>query len=120
MTKKNKDTKAEEVTPLPTRKEKEMELDSLLSAEEQDAYEKLDKKGMSDQGIVSPEQLLEAGKKVYRKGKKAVGKIVEGAKKMLSGDKIEKAGEDTASGMTTRMVTKGVAKAIEDTSGDKE
>ena len=62
MTKKNKDTKAEEVTPLPTRKEKEMELDSLLSAEEQDAYEKLDKKGMSDQGIVSPKQLLEAQK----------------------------------------------------------
>lgn len=90
MTKKNKDTKAEEVTPLPTRKEKEYELDALLSAEEQDAYDKLDKKKMSDQGPTAPEELLEAGKKIYRKGKKAVGKIVEGAKKMLSGDKEEK------------------------------
>lgn len=84
MTKKNKDTKAEEVTPLPTRKEKEYELDSLLSAEEESAYDKLDKKKMSDQGPTAPDELLEVGKKIYRKGKKAVGKLVEGAKKMLS------------------------------------
>lgn len=66
-----------------------MELESLLTAEEQKNYDRLEKQGMSDQGIVSPEQLLEAGKKVYRKGKKAatklVGEVKEGAKKLVKG-----------------------------------
>jgi len=117
---KSKPKTEEKVTQLPTMKEKEMELDSLLSAEEEAAYEKLDKQKMSDQGMVKTEELVDAAKNVYRKGKKAVGKMVEGAKKMLSGDTIKKAGKDTSSGMTSRMFTKGVAKAIEDTSAEKE
>jgi hypothetical protein len=32
---------------------------------------------MSDQGIVSPEQLVEAGKKVYRKVKSKVKSMME-------------------------------------------
>lgn len=117
MTKKNKDTKAEEVTPLPTRKDKEMELDSLLSAEEEANYDRITKQGKSDE---IDDEVVEVAKNIYRKGKKAVGKMVEGAKKMLSGDTIKKAGKDTASGMTSRMFTKGVAKAIENTSAEKE
>jgi hypothetical protein len=70
-------------------REKSDELDSLLSAEEEAAYEKLKKQKMSDQGMVKTEELVDAAKKVYRKGKKAVGKMVEGAKKMISGNKEE-------------------------------
>ena len=114
---KSKPKDEEKVTPLPTRKDKEMELDSLLSAEEEANYDRITKQGKSDE---IDDEVVEVAKNIYRKGKSAVGKIVEGAKKMMSGDKIEKAGKDTASGMTTRMCTKGVAKAIEDTSGDKE
>jgi hypothetical protein len=84
---KSKPKEKEKITQLPTMREKEDELDSLLSAEEQAAYDRLDKQGMSDQGIVSTEELVDVAKKVYRKGKKAVGKVVEGAKKMISGDK---------------------------------
>jgi hypothetical protein len=84
---KSKPKEKEKITQLPTMREKEDELDSLLSAEEQAAYDRLDKQGMSDQGMVKTEELVDAAKKVYRKGKKAVGKMVEGAKKMISGKK---------------------------------
>ena len=86
---KSKPTEKEKITPLPTMREKSDELDSLLSAEEEAAYEKLKKQKMSDQGMVKTEELVDAAKKVYRKGKKAVGKMVEGAKKMISGNKEE-------------------------------
>ena len=86
---KSKQKVKEKFTPLPTMREKSDELDSLLSAEEEAAYEKLKKQKMSDQGMVKTEELVDAAKKVYRKGKKAVGKMVEGAKKMISGNKEE-------------------------------
>lgn len=86
---KSKQKEKEKITPLPTMREKSDELDSLLSAEEEAAYEKLKKQKMSDQGMVKTEELVDAAKKVYRKGKKAVGKMVEGAKKMISGNKEE-------------------------------
>jgi SET domain-containing protein len=86
---KSKPTEKEKITQLPTMREKSDELDSLLSAEEESAYEKLKKQKMSDQGMVKTEELVDAAKKVYRKGKKAVGKMVEGAKKMISGNKEE-------------------------------
>jgi hypothetical protein len=86
---KSKPTEKEKITQLPTMREKSDELDSLLSAEEEAAYEKLKKQNMSDQGMVKTEELVDAAKKVYSKGKKAVLKIVEGAKKMISGKKEE-------------------------------
>jgi len=86
---KSKQKEKEKITPLPTMREKSDELDSLLSAEEEAAYEKLKKQKMSDQGMVKTEELVDAAKKVYRKGKNAVGKMVEGAKKMISGNKEE-------------------------------
>jgi hypothetical protein len=79
---------------LPTMKDKEMELEKLLSEsedgvkteadlkkeneakQEQATYDRLKKQGMSDQGIVSPEQLVEAGKKVYRKVKSKVKSVM--------------------------------------------
>jgi len=114
---KSKPTEKEKVKQLPTMKEKADELDSLLSAEEEANYDRIKKQGKSDE---IDNEVVDVAKTIYRKGKKAVGKIVDGAKKMMSGDKIEKAKEDTASGMTARMFTKGVAKAIEDTSADKK
>jgi hypothetical protein len=79
------------VEPLPTPKDKEAEVEDLLSesemevenkkaaddAKEKATYERLKKQGMSDQGIVSPEQLVEAGKKVYRKVKSKVKSMME-------------------------------------------
>lgn len=79
------------VVPLPTPKDKEAELEDLLSesetevekkaaadtAKEKATYARLEKQGMSDQGIVSPEQLVEAGKKVYRKVKSKVKSMME-------------------------------------------
>lgn len=80
--------------PLPTMKDKEMEVEKLLSEsedgvkteadlkkeneakQEQATYDRLKKQGMSDQGIVSPEQLVEAGKKVYRKVKSKVKSMI--------------------------------------------
>jgi hypothetical protein len=80
--------------PLPTMKDKEMELEKLLlesedgvkteadlkkeneAKQEQATYDRLKKQGMSDQGIVSPEQLVEAGKKVYRKVKSKVKSVM--------------------------------------------
>lgn len=77
--------------PLPTPKDKEAEVEDLLSesetevekkaaadtAKEKATYARLEKQGMSDQGIVSPEQLVEAGKKVYRKVKSKVKSMME-------------------------------------------
>ena len=78
------------VEPLPTPKDKEAELEDLLSesekemekkseysAKEKANYDRIEKQGMSDQGIVSPEQLVEAGKKAYRKVKSKVKSMME-------------------------------------------
>jgi hypothetical protein len=75
-----------EVKALETKLDKERELERLLKAEEDAAYERLEKKGMSDQGIVSPEQLLEFGKDVYKgtkaNAKKVATKVGEGISKL--------------------------------------
>ena len=76
--------------PLPTPKDKEMEVEDLLSesekemekkaeyaAKEKANYDRIKKQGMSDQGIVSPEELVAAGKKVYRKVKSKVKSMME-------------------------------------------
>lgn len=76
--------------PLPTPKDKEMEVEDLLSesekemekkaeyaAKEKANYARIENQKMSDQGIVSPEQLVEAGKKVYRKVKSKVKSMME-------------------------------------------
>ena len=81
---KSKPKDKEEVTSLPTMKEKEMELESLLTAEEEANYDRIKKQGKSDE---IDNEVVDVAKNIYRKGKKAVGKIVEGAKKMMSGDK---------------------------------
>jgi len=78
------------VEPLPTPKDKEAEVEDLLSesekemekkaeysAKEKANYDRIEKQGMSDQGIVSPEQLVEAGKKAYRKVKSKVKSMLE-------------------------------------------
>jgi hypothetical protein len=93
MTKKNKDTKAEPVTPLPTRKEKEIELDSLLSAEEEANYDRIKKQGKSDE---IDDEVVEVAKDIYRKGKSAVKGFVKGAKDSVKG--IVKGASDIASG----------------------
>jgi TRAP-type C4-dicarboxylate transport system substrate-binding protein len=72
---------------LPSMKEKEAELDSLLSAEEQAAYDRLEKQGMSDQGIVSPKELKEFGKDVYRGVKSKVKKVAEKVSAMIGKSK---------------------------------
>ena len=88
---KEKDVKLmKKVEPLPTPKDKEAEVEDLLSesekemekkaeysAKEKANYDRIEKQGMSDQGIVSPEQLVEAGKKVYRKVKSKVKSMME-------------------------------------------
>ena len=76
--------------PLPTPKDKEMEVEDLLSESEMEMekkaeyaskekanYDRIKKQGMSDQGIVSPEELVAAGKKVYRKVKSKVKSMME-------------------------------------------
>ena len=88
---KEKDVKLmKKVQPLPTPKDKEEEVEDLLTesememekqaeyaAKEKANYDRIKKQGMSDQGIVSPEQLVEAGKKVYRKVKSKVKSMME-------------------------------------------
>lgn len=87
-----KDIKESETKGLGSKSEKEQEIEDLLSEEEklQKNYERIEKQGMSDQGIVSPEELVEFGKDVYKgakkMGKKVVGKVkevVEKAKEKL-------------------------------------
>jgi uncharacterized hydantoinase/oxoprolinase family protein len=60
-------SESEKYTNLGSRSDKEMEIEKGLSAEEQAAYERLEKQGMSDQGIVSPKELKEAAKKAWNK-----------------------------------------------------
>lgn len=63
--------------------DKEKEIERLLKAEEDAAYERLEKQGMSDQGIVSPEELVEFGKDVYKGAKKGVKKIAGKVKEVV-------------------------------------
>ena len=78
------------VEPLPTPKDKEAELEDLLTESEMEMekkaeyaskekanYDRIEKQGMSDQGIVNMDQLVDAGKKVYRKVKSKVKKMME-------------------------------------------
>ena len=71
-----------------SKNDKEAEIDRLLSEEEklEENYKRIEKQGMSDQGIVSPEQLVELGKDVYKgakkAGKKVVGKVKEVVEKV--------------------------------------
>jgi hypothetical protein len=88
---KEKDVKLmKKVELLPTPKDKEAEVEDLLSesememekkaeyaAKEKANYDRIKKQGMSDQGIVSPEELVAAGKKVYRKVKSKVKSMME-------------------------------------------
>jgi hypothetical protein len=75
-------------TALSSTSEKEEEIEKLLKAEEeaqlQATYERLEKQGMSDQGIVSPEELKKFAKEVYRgvktKAKEFVGKAKDAIK----------------------------------------
>jgi hypothetical protein len=84
---KSKPKEKEKVKQLPSMKEKEAELDSLLSAEEKAAYERLEKQGMSDQGIVSPKELKEFGKDVYRGVKAKAKKVAEKVSAMIGKSK---------------------------------
>jgi hypothetical protein len=65
----------------------EMEIERALKAEEDAAYARLEKQGMSDQGIVSPGELKEFGKDVYRglkeKGKEFAKGFKAGAKQSI-------------------------------------
>jgi hypothetical protein len=88
---KEKDVKLmKKVEPLPTPKDKEAEVEDLLTESEKEMekkaeyaskekanYARIENQKMSDQGIVSPEQLVEAGKKVYRKVKSKVKSMME-------------------------------------------
>lgn len=78
------------VEPLPTPKDKEAELEDLLSesememekkaedaAKEKANYARIENQKMSDQGIVNLDQLAAAGKKVYRKVKSKVKSMME-------------------------------------------
>jgi hypothetical protein len=69
--------KEEEVEDLLTESEKEMEKQAEYASKEKANYDRIKKQGMSDQGIVSPEQLVEAGKKAYRKVKSKVKSMME-------------------------------------------
>jgi|APGre2960657404_1045060.scaffolds.fasta_scaffold330713_1 hypothetical protein len=91
---KEKDLKLiKKIEPLPTAKDKETELEDLLSEsekqvdakkiadakKEKETYARLEKQGMSDQGIVSPKELKEFGKDVYKGAKAGVKKVAKGA-----------------------------------------
>jgi len=90
---KSKPKDEEKVTPLPTRKDKEMELDSLLSAEEEANYDRITKQGKSDE---IDDEVVEVAKNIYRKGKSAVKGFVKGAKDSVKG--IVKGASDIATG----------------------
>ena len=88
---KEKDVKLmKKVEPLPTPKDKEAEVEDLLSESEMEMekkaeyaskekanYDRIKKQGMSDQGIVNLDQLAAAGKKAYRKVKSKVKSMME-------------------------------------------
>ena len=69
--------KEEEVEDLLTESEKEMEKKAEYASKEKANYDRIKKQGMSDQGIVNMDQLVDAGKKVYRKVKSKVKKMME-------------------------------------------
>jgi hypothetical protein len=75
------DLKMDKKTGLGSTSEKEQEIEDLLSEEEALAknYERIEKQGMSDQGIVSPKELKEFGKDVYKGAKAGVKKVAKGA-----------------------------------------
>jgi len=66
--------------------EKEQEIEDLLSEEEEleKNYKRIEKQGMSDQGIVSPKELKEFGKDVYKGAKSGVKKIAKKVKGKVS------------------------------------
>lgn len=68
-------------TGLGSTSEKEQEIEDLLAEEEELAknYERIEKQGMSDQGIVNREQLKEFGKDVYKGAKAGVKKVAKSA-----------------------------------------
>ena len=72
---------------LGSKSEKEQEIEDLLSeeekAQEEATYKRLEKQKMSDQGIVSPEELVEFGKDVYKGAKKGVKKVVGKVKEVV-------------------------------------
>jgi hypothetical protein len=92
---------------IKTTSEKEQEIDDLLSEEEEleANYKRLEKQGMSDQGIVSPKELKEFGKDVYR-GVKKKGKQAY--------DKLKKEGKDFAKGFKegVKQPIKSIIKSI--------
>jgi hypothetical protein len=83
---KEKDMSPEKGT-LGSKSDAEMEIERGLQAEEDAAYAQLEKQGMSDQGIVSPGELKEFGKDVYRglkeKGKEFAKGFKAGAKQSI-------------------------------------
>ena len=87
------DLKMDKKTGLGSTSEKEQEIEDLLS-EEEDALgvttdadrskfneeaTRIEKQRMSDQGIVSPKELKEFGKDVYKGAKAGVKKVAKGA-----------------------------------------
>lgn len=87
----SKSQKEKEMSPdkgtLGDKSDPEIEIERGLKAEEDAAYAKLEKQGMSDQGIVNREQLAEFGKDVYRglktKGKEFAKGFEAGAKQSI-------------------------------------
>lgn len=87
----SKSEKEKEMSPdkgtIGSKSDAEMEIERGLKAEEDAAYAKLEKQGMSDQGIVNREQLAEFGKDVYRglktKGKEFAKGFKAGAKQSI-------------------------------------
>lgn len=87
----SKSQKEKEASPdkgtLGSKSDAETEIERGLKAEEDAAYERLEKQGMSDQGIVNREQLAEFGKDVYRglktKGKEFAKGFKAGAKQSI-------------------------------------
>jgi hypothetical protein len=84
---KEKEMEKPEKGTLGSASDAEMEIERALKAEEDAAYARLEKQGMSDQGIVSPGELKEFGKDVYRglkeKGKEFAKGFKAGAKQSI-------------------------------------
>ena len=84
---KEKEMEKPEKGTLGSASDAEMEIERGLQAEEDAAYARLEKQGMSDQGIVSPSELKEFGKDVYRglkeKGKEFAKGFKAGAKQSI-------------------------------------
>jgi hypothetical protein len=88
---KEKEMEKPEKGTLGSASDAEMEIERALKAEEDAAYARLEKQGMSDQGIVSPGELKEFGKDVYRgakkKGKEVYQKLKKEGKEFAKGFK---------------------------------